>query len=74
MSENIICGICGAEINPETGKTMYDKDSNAFKIQDVKKENAELKQKVIDLENSLENTQKLLSPKDKVNAEVGDDW
>jgi len=77
MPENIICGICGAEINPETRKTMYSEDSNAFKIQAVKKENEELKQKISDLENSLKKTQELLNPKENIkNVEKDDpdDW
>ena len=75
MSEEFLtCGICGAVINKETEKTHYDENSNACKIQEIKKENEVLKQKVIDLEKSLGKTQELLNPQNNAdNADGGDD-
>ena len=77
MSEYITCKICGALINKETENASIPENSNAFKIQAVKKENEELKQKVNDLEGSLGKTQELLNPKEEEHAEIdngNDDW
>ena len=73
MSEFLTCGICGAIINKETEKTHYNDDSNAFKIQAVKEENEKLKQRIIDLENSLEHTQAILTPEEVIENDKKDD-
>jgi len=59
MAKKVTCKICGAFIDIETGETFVEKDSNAFDIVQLKRENELLRR---------ENEQMRQKPVEK------DDW